>query len=147
MVVDISVNADKDNSKLMLNYGMITMSYDTDDGEDFGRLCPACGIANPQEYQRCMMCDKDLTLTVLFIEDDFFDMELTKTELIEYRKNYFRTRRTGKIQHFQLDKMEDIDFESPVKRLSFNYNGKREVYPLKDENYRLLKLKLVEQVK
>lgn len=117
------------------------MFEETDDSADFGKICPACGIANPEEFNRCMMCDKDLTLTVLFIEDEFFDIELTTTEFIEYRKNYYRTRRTGKIKRFKLDKMENINFGSPIKRFSFDYDGKREVYPLKDENYMLLKEK------
>ena len=118
------------------------MSEEIDKIEDFGKICPACGIANPEEFKNCMMCDKDLTLTVLFFEDAFFDIELTTTEFIEYRKNYYRTRRTGKIKRFKLDKMENISFGSPIKRFSFDYNGKREVYPLKDENYMLLMEKL-----
>lgn len=118
------------------------MSNNSPNNEDFGKICPACGIANPQEFKRCMMCDKDLTLTVLYFEDAFFDIELTTTEFIEYRKNYYRTRRTGKIKHFKLDKMENINFGSPIKRFSFDYDGKREVYALKDENYKLLKDKI-----
>ena len=118
------------------------MSEETHNSEDFSKICPACGLANPEEFKNCMMCDKDLTLTVLFLEDAFFDIELTTTEFIEYRKNYYRTRRTGKIKRFKLDKMENIEFGSPIKRFSFDYNGKREVYPLKDENYMRLKLKL-----
>ena len=118
------------------------MSEETHNSEDFGKICPACGLANPENFNRCIMCDKDLTLTVLFFEDAFFDIELTTTEFIEYRKNYYRTRRTGKIKRFKLDKMENIEFGNPIKRFSFDYNGKREVYPLKDENYMLLKKKL-----
>jgi len=118
------------------------MSEETDKSEDFGKICPACGIANPENENRCIMCDKDLTLTVLFLEDSFFDIELTTTEFIEYRKNYYRTRRTGKIKRFKLDKMENIEFGSPIKRFIFDYNGKREVYPLKDENFMNLKEKL-----
>jgi hypothetical protein len=137
MVGDISVHDDNSNYKFVVR----TMSEETDKSEDFGKICPSCGIANPEEFKSCMMCDKDLTLTVLFLEDAFFDIELTTTEFIEYRKNYYRTRRTGKIKRFKLDKMGNINFEIPIKRFSFDYDGKREVYPLKDENYMLLKEK------
>lgn len=115
---------------------------DDDKNLDFGKICPACGMANTTDSKYCLMCDKDLMETVLFFEDEFFDIELTSTEFIEYRKNYYRTRRTGKIKRFKLDKMENISFGSPIKRFIFEYNGKREVYPLKDENYDELKQKL-----
>jgi hypothetical protein len=120
------------------------MSEENEKGKYLGKICPACEIVNPEEFERCMMCDKDLTLTVLFLEDKFFDIELTTTEFIEYRKNFYRTRRTGKIKRFKLEKMENIEFGSPIKRFSFDYNDKREVYPLLDENYKLLKDKLME---
>ncbi len=112
-------------------------------GEDnnilsFGKICPGCKIANPDNSKNCIVCDKDLLETILFIEDEFFDIEITSTEFIEYRKNYYRTRRTGKIRRFKLDKMENINFGTPIKRFSFEYNGKKEVYPLKDENYTLI---------
>lgn len=138
MVGDISVHDYNSNYKCVVR----TMSEETENNVDFGKICPACGIANPEEFKRCMMCDKDLALTVLFLEDSFFDIELTTTEFIEYRKNYYRTRRTGKVKRFKLDKMENITFGSPIKRFIFDYEGKREVYPMKDENYMRLKEKL-----
>ena len=105
----------------------------------FNKICPNCGVGNPEDTDNCIICDKDLNETVIFLEDEFYDIELTKTSLIEYRKNFFRTRRTGKVKKYRLDKMEKIVFGHPVTRLNFYYNGKKEVYALKEENYQSLK--------
>lgn len=115
------------------------MTPETYNPETFHKICPNCKLANPANTENCIMCDKDLTQTVLFIEDSFFDIEITSTEFIEYRKNYYRTRRTGKVKRFKLDKMKNIRFGYPIKRFIFEYNGKKEVYPLKDVNYDLMK--------
>jgi len=89
------------------------------------------------------VCDKDLEETVLFFEDEFYDIELTNDSFIEYRKNFYKTRRTGKVRVFSIDKMEKIRFGHPITRFTFNYNGKKEVYALKAENYRSLKYLMV----
>ena len=115
------------------------MSEEEDYSENLDKICPNCMIANPNNAENCMMCDKDLLETVLFLEDEFFDIEITSKEFIEYRKNYYRTRRTGKVKHFKLDKMRNINFGTPIKRFSFEYDGKKEVYPLRDVNFILLK--------
>nr|WP_319374797.1 hypothetical protein [uncultured Methanobacterium sp.] len=63
----------------------------------FTLVCPECGVANPDDSLNCMVCDRDLTNIVLFLEDDSFDLELTSEYLIIYRKNFWGTDRTGKI--------------------------------------------------
>ena len=108
-------------------------------GISFDRICPSCGVGNPEDADKCIICDKDLNETVLFLEDEFYDIELTRESLIEYRKNFFRTRRTGKVKKYSLNKMENIVFGHPITRFSFVYNGKKEVYALKKENYMCLK--------
>jgi hypothetical protein len=117
------------------------MSLDENINDDiyFNRICPECGVGNPDDADNCIVCDKDLLETILYLEDAFFDLEITETEFVEYRKNYYRTRRTGKVKRFKLEKIEEISFGHPIKRMSFVYEGKKEVYPLKDENYDLLK--------
>ena len=114
-----------------------------DDGNNLGisfdKICPSCGVGNPEDADNCIVCDKDLNETVLFLEDEFYDIELTRESLIEYRKNFFRTRRTGKVKKYHLDKMEKIVFGHPITRFSLVYNGKKEVYALKKENYACLK--------
>ena len=105
----------------------------------FNKICPKCGVGNPEDAENCIVCNKDLSETLLFFEDEFYDLEITKEFFIEYRKNFYRTRRTGKVRKFRIDKMEKIKFGHPVTRFSFEYDGKNEVYALKDENYDSLK--------
>jgi hypothetical protein len=120
---------------------VIFMSLDENINDEitFNKICPKCGVANPDNEANCIICDKDLLETVLYLEDAFFDLEITETEFVEYRKNYYRTRRTGKVKRFKLKKMEEISLGQPIKRINFIYDGKKETYPLKDENYELLK--------
>jgi hypothetical protein len=105
----------------------------------FDKICPNCGVGNLNDTENCIVCDKYLIETVLYFEDEFYDIELTNELLIEYRKNFYRTRRTGKVKKFCIDKMEKINFGHPITRFSFEYNGKKEVYALKKENYDSLK--------
>lgn len=107
------------------------------------KICPKCGVGNPDNVDNCILCDKDLEETVLFFEDEFYDIELTKDSFIEYRKNFYKTRRTGKVNVFSIDKMEKIRFGQPITRFTFNYNGKKEAYALKAENYRSLKYLMI----
>lgn len=117
------------------------MSFDDEFQEEisFNKICPECGVGNPDDAENCLICDKDLSETVLFFEDEFYDIEVTGEFLIEYRKNFYRTRRTGKVKRYILDEMENIEFGLPIKRFIFEYNGKKEVYALNDENYDALK--------
>lgn len=101
----------------------------------FNKICPQCEVGNPDDAEYCIICDKNLTETVLFLADEFYDLEFTSDTMIEYRKNFYRTRRTGKVQHFMIDKMEQITFGSPVTRFKFKYNDEDVVYALKKENY------------
>jgi len=105
----------------------------------FDKICPNCGVGNLNDAENCIVCDRYLVETVLYFEDEFYDVELTKELFIEYRKNFYRTRRTGKVKKFCINKMEKINFGHPITRFSFEYNGKKEVYALKKENYDLLK--------
>jgi hypothetical protein len=109
------------------------------EGTSFDRICPNCGVGNLYDAVNCMVCDKDLLETLLFIEDEFYDLEVTEDEFVEYRKNFYRTRRTGKVKRYKLVEMEELEFGHPITRFSFKYNGKKEVYALKEENYNLLK--------
>ncbi len=106
--------------------------------KSFNKICPSCGIGNPENVTRCIVCDKDLEETVLFLEDEFYDLEITSELFIEYRKNFYRTRRTGKVKTYRFEKMENIVFGHPITRFSFFYNGKKEVYALNEMNYKYL---------
>lgn len=117
----------------------MSMDEECNIGISFDKICPNCGVGNPEDAKNCMVCNKDLVETVLYFEDEFYDLELTKEYLIEYRKNFYRTRRTGKVKKYRIDKMEKIGFGHPITRFSFEYNGKKEVYALKKENYGCLK--------
>lgn len=68
-----------------------------------------------------------------------FDLEITRDFLIEYRKNFWGTRRTGKIERYSWAKMEDVQFGYPVKRFIFNYEDRRVVLPLREENMQMMK--------
>ncbi len=105
----------------------------------FTLICPECGVANPDNSLNCMVCDRDLTSVVLFLEDDSFDLELTSEYLIEYRKNFWGTDRTGKVIKYPLSEISNIEYGSPITRFKFDYNGERHVIPLKKENMEVLK--------
>lgn len=105
----------------------------------FTLICPECGVANPDNSLNCMVCDRDLTSIVLFLEDDSFDLELTSEYLIEYRKNFWGTDRTGKVIKYPLSEISNIEYGSPITRFKFDYDGERHVIPLKKENMEVLK--------
>ena len=105
----------------------------------FTLVCPECGVANPDNSLNCMVCDRDLTNIILFLEDDSFDLELTDEFLIEYRKNFWGTERTGKVIKYPLSEITNIEYGSPITRFKFDYNNKRQVIPLKKENMDVLK--------
>ena len=117
----------------------MTDDHEFNEGTSFNRICPECGVGNQEEVDNCIVCDKDLSETLLFFEDEFYDMELTTEFLIEYRKNFYRTRRTGKVKKYVISEMKDVKFGHPIKRFSFTYNGKNEVYALNEDNYNSLK--------
>ncbi|BDZ71585.1 hypothetical protein [Methanobacterium petrolearium] len=106
---------------------------------DFGLICPECGTANPDNTEYCIFCDKNLSEIVLFLEDDSFDLEITKNCLIEYRKTFWGDSRTGKVIKYPLKEISNIEFGSPITRLKFDFNGKRQVLPLREENMESLK--------
>ena len=111
------------------NLGMVT----------FTLICPECGVANPDDSISCMVCDRDLTNIVLFLEDDSFDLELTFEHIIEYRKNFWGTDRTGKVIRYPLSEIKNIEYGSPITRFKFDFNGERKVIPLRKENMGSLK--------
>ncbi|MBI5680805.1 MAG: hypothetical protein HZC47_07935 [Methanobacterium sp.] len=100
----------------------------------FSLICPECGVGNPKDAENCLVCDKDLKNTVMFLEDDSFDIEITNEYLIEYRKKFWGTDRTGKVTKYELSKIEKVEFGEPISRFIFYYNEKRVVFPLKEEN-------------
>lgn len=115
------------------------MEEDNNNLGSFDLICPECGVGNPNGAKNCLVCDKNLEDTICFMEDDFFDLEVTRDCLVEYRKNFWGTRRTGKINKYLWDKIEDVEFGSPVNRFIFKYEGRRVVIPLRDENMMLVK--------
>jgi hypothetical protein len=107
--------------------------------EKFSLICPECGVGNPKNAENCIICDRDLTKIIIFLIDDPYDLEITEDSLIEYKKNFWGTERTGKVNRYYLSKMEKIEFGSPITRFIFEYEGKRVVLPLKEEN--MIKIK------
>ncbi|MDO5836873.1 MAG: hypothetical protein Q4P17_10215 [Methanobacterium sp.] len=105
----------------------------------FNLICPECGVANPDDSENCMVCDRDLTDIVLFLEDDSFDLELTMEQLIEYRKNFWGTDRTGKVFKYSLREISNIEYGFPITRFKFDFEGERKVIPLRKENMEILK--------
>lgn len=105
----------------------------------FNLICPECGIANPDDAEYCLVCERDLTNILLFFEDDFFDLELTENCIIEYRKSFWGTRRTGKVLKYPLTEISNIEFGSPITRFKFDFEGKRRVLSLREENMKSIK--------
>lgn len=60
--------------------------------DNFCFICPECGVRNPKVSKNCLICDKDLTNTVSFLEDDPFDIEIIENSLLEYKKNFWEQR-------------------------------------------------------
>jgi hypothetical protein len=106
---------------------------------DFSLICPDCGVGNPKDAENCLICDRDLKNIIAFLEDDPYDLEITRDSLIEYKKNFWGDERTGKIKTYYFDKMEKIEFGSPISRLIFDYEGKRVVLPLREGNMEIIK--------
>ncbi len=107
--------------------------------DEFTLICPECGLANLKGAQNCIVCDRNLQNTIAFLEDDSFDLEITEDSIIEYRKNFWGTSRTGKVNKYALNKIENIEFGAPVSRFIFIYEGKRVVLPLREENLEKIK--------
>ncbi|MEN6329764.1 MAG: hypothetical protein ABFC91_05665 [Methanobacteriaceae archaeon] len=106
---------------------------------DFSLICPECGVGNPPQAGNCLVCDRDLEKTVAFLEDDSFDLEVTPDSLIEYRKNFWGTNRTGKVNQYQRDKMKNLEFGEEISRLKFDYEGQKKVIAFRKENLKKLK--------
>jgi hypothetical protein len=77
--------------------------------------------------------------TVLYMEDQFFDIEVTPDKLIAYEKKNSGTKRTGKVKEYNIDSIENVRFEYPVTIINFDYNGKKAVYSFNQKNYDSLK--------
>ncbi|MGB9201167.1 hypothetical protein [Methanobacterium sp.] len=77
--------------------------------------------------------------TLLYIEDQFFDIEITKNKFIAYEKKNSGTKRTGRVKEYNIDVMENIHFEYPVTIVNFDYQGKKAVYSFNPKNYNALK--------
>lgn len=107
--------------------------------EIFSLICPDCGVGNPKDAENCLICDRDLKNIIAFLEDDPYDLEITEDSLIEYKKNFWGDERTGKITTYYFEKMEKIEFGSPISRFIFEYEGKRIVLPLREENMEIIR--------
>jgi hypothetical protein len=77
--------------------------------------------------------------TLLYIEDQFFDIKITNSKFIAYEKKNTGTMRTGKVKEYNIDDMENMHFEYPVTIVNFDYNGKKAVYSFNEKNYNSLK--------
>lgn len=109
----------------------------------FDLICPECGVGNLKGSKSCLVCGKNLEDTILFLEDDSFDLEITKDTITEYRKTFWGDSRTGKVNKYNLNEIENVEF-GPSSRFIFIYNEKRIVLPLQEEN--LKKLKEIKEV-
>jgi hypothetical protein len=90
---------------------------------------------NTENSETNAVSDKNL----LYIEDQFFDIEITKNKFIAYEKKNSGTKRTGKVKEYDIDAIENIHFEYPVTIVNFDYNGKKAVYSFNPKNYNSLK--------
>ncbi len=116
------------------------MPFNEDETQiSFDLICPECGVGNPSSAKNCLFCDRNLEDTIEFMEDDFFDLEITCDYLVEYRKKFWGVERSGKINKYRWSDMEDIKFGSPIPRFIFHYHGEKKVIPLRDENMATLK--------
>jgi hypothetical protein len=119
---------------------MVVMSSNEDEiGISFDLICPECGVGNPSGAKNCLVCDKNLEDTIEFMEDDFFDLEITGDYLVECRKKFWGEERSGKVIKYRWTDIKDVEFGSPIPRFIFYYQGKRKVIPLRDENMATLK--------
>lgn len=109
----------------------------------FNLICPECGVGNLEGSKSCLVCGKNLEDTIIFLEDDPFDLEITKDAIIEYRKSFWGDNRTGKVNKYALNEIENVEF-GPSSRFIFICNKKRIVLPLREEN--LEKLKEIKEV-
>jgi hypothetical protein len=90
---------------------------------------------NTENSETNAVSDKNL----LYIEDQFFDIEITKNKFIAYEKKNSGTKRTGQVKEYDIDAIENIHFEYPVTIVNFDYNGKKAVYSFNPKNYNSLK--------
>jgi hypothetical protein len=93
------------------------------------------GLDNTENSHKTVGYDK----TGLYMEDQFFDIEVTQNKLIAYEKKNSGNKRTGKIKEYNIDSIENVRFEYPVTIINFDYNGKKAVYSLNEKNYGSLK--------
>jgi hypothetical protein len=111
------------------------MSTDNNNTEiSSNKTCPE-GLDNTENSTDTAECDKIL----LYIEDQFFDVEITEDKFIAYEKKNSGTRRTGKVKEYNIDSMENIHFEYPVTIVNFDYQNKKAVYSFNEKNYNSLK--------
>ena len=96
-------------------------------------------MGNSPQALNCLVCDRDLEKTLAFLEDDSFDLEVTIECLVEYRKNFWGTNRTGKVNQYHRDRMENLEFGEEISRFKFDYEGQRKVLACRKENLEKLK--------
>ena len=99
-----------------------------------GKTCPE-GLDNTENSSDTVESNEIL----LYIEDQFFDVEITADKFIAYEKKNSGTRRTGKVKEYSIDSMKNIHFEYPVTIVNFDYQGKKAVYSFNEKNYNSIK--------
>jgi hypothetical protein len=95
-----------------------------------GVLCPNCQTNNPVENEECINCHKNLK-EVLFYKSsegvfDFPDIEINKTEIIEYKKG-LTGKRNGKTEKYS-NLIHDVEIKNyaiePYIQINFKYKEK-----------------------
>ena len=51
-------------------------------------ICQECGVGNLKGTENCLFCSEKLNDTIVLLEDDSFDLEITKDAIVEYRKSF-----------------------------------------------------------
>ena len=115
------------------------LDKETEIKSQFDLICPECGTGNLKGTENCILCDKNFKDTIAFLEDDSFDLEITKECIIEYRKNFWGDNRTGKVNKYLVKKIKNIEFGTSISRFIFIYGEKRIVLPLQEKNMDILK--------
>ncbi len=77
--------------------------------------------------------------TLLSLEDQFFDIEITKNRFTAYEKKNSGNKRNGKFKEYNMKDIENFHFGYPVLIASFQYHDKRAVFSFNEKNYNALK--------
>lgn len=91
-------------------------------------VCPVCLSKNTNNNGICPKCGKNLKETLFYFEGHGskmrYDIEITPTSLIKYKKGRFNDKRTGKVKTYDRDLMKNIGIIPRYSQLMFKYKGK-----------------------